>query len=131
MTRVMRSTVVWEPTRRKAGDSAIGKLRRGAFGAAMIRVLGRLTMAAVGLIVLSLVTVQFARIIGDNVAMAQSLAGVDRDIDDLQAKRLLQLRALRRLTDPEGAIPEIHERLRLTRSNEELIFVKPQPTASP
>lgn len=127
----MRSTVVWEPTRRKAGDSAIGKLRRGAFGAAMIRVLGRLTMAAVGLIVLSLVTVQFARIIGDNVAMAQSLAGVDRDIDDLQAKRLLQLRALRRLTDPEGAIPEIHERLRLTRSNEELIFVKPQPTASP
>ena len=38
-----------------------------------------------------------------------------------------QQRELRRLRDPQGAVPEIHDRLRLVRPNETLIFVFPKP----
>ncbi|MGC1380631.1 MAG: hypothetical protein WA814_06360 [Candidatus Baltobacteraceae bacterium] len=97
----------------------------------VIRLAGRLTVAAVALIVSTLVAVQFARAIGENVGAARELSSIRSDIGSMQQRRGEQQRELQRLHDPEGAVPEIHDRLRLVRPNETLIFVSPQPAASP
>ncbi|MDQ2993201.1 MAG: hypothetical protein M3R30_10345 [Candidatus Eremiobacteraeota bacterium] len=89
--------------------------------------LGRLGVAALASIVFLLVGIQFARVIGENVAMAHELASVQGDIKVLEARKRTQLRELRRLADPEGVIPEIHDRLRLVGPNEAIVFVKPSP----
>jgi cell division protein FtsB len=78
-----------------------------------------------------LVGVQFARAIGQNLAAARQLSLIRSDITTLERRRAEQQRELRRLADPQGAIPEIHDRLRLVRPNETLIFVSPVPSAAP
>lgn len=93
----------------------------------VLRLAGRITAAALGLLVLTLVAIQFARAIGENLTAAHQVSGLRSDIVALQRRRDEQLRELRRLRDPQGAIPEIHDRLRLVRPNEALIFVSPQP----
>jgi cell division protein FtsB len=93
----------------------------------VLRLAGRITAAALGLLVLTLVAIQFARAIGENLSAAHQLSALRSDIAGLQRRRDEQLRELRRLRDPQGAIPEIHDRLRLVRPNEALIFVSPQP----
>ncbi len=95
------------------------------------RFLGRLGAATVALLVFTLVAVQFARVIDENVVLAHELSSTDHDITQLQARRQWQLRQLRRLEDPEGAIPEIHDRLRLVRPNEAIVLVSPLPSSSP
>jgi cell division protein FtsB len=92
-----------------------------------LRFAGRITAAALALLVVTLVAVQFARAIGENLAAAHELASIRSDITSLQRRRDEQRRELRRLRDPQGAIPEIHDRLRLVGPNEVLIFVSPQP----
>jgi cell division protein FtsB len=99
--------------------------------ALLLRLAGRITASAVALLVFTLIGVQFARVIGENVAMASQLSGINGDIVSLKARRARQLRELERLRDPEGAVPEIHDRLRLVRPNEAIIFVSPAPAASP
>ena len=51
----------------------------------------------------------------------------------LRAKERRQLRTIARLSDPRGAIPEIHDKLRLVGPHEELIFLEglPSPTPEP
>ena len=93
----------------------------------VLRLAGRITAVALGLLVLTLVGIQFARAIGENVTAAHQLSALRSDIAALQRRRDEQRRELRRLRDPQGAIPEIHDRLRLVRPNEALIFVSPQP----
>jgi cell division protein FtsB len=88
-----------------------------------------LTVAVV-LLIVALVVVQFARAIGENVAAARQLSAIRADIGVLERKRDDQQRELRRLRDPQGAIPEIHDRLRLVRPNEALIFVSPAPAVA-
>ena len=105
--------------------------RRRSRASLLLRLAGRITASAVALLVFTLIGVQFARVIGENVAMASQLSGVNSDISALQARRQRQLRELLRLRDPEGAVPEIHDRLRLVRPNEAIIFVSPAPSASP
>jgi len=83
------------------------------------------------MLIFALVVVQFARVIDQNVALAHDLASTQSDIDALQARREWQVRELRRLADPEGAVPEIHERLKLVKPNEAIIFVSPAPSAVP
>lgn len=78
-----------------------------------------------------LVAVQFARVIHDNVALAHELSSTQSDVATLRARREWQIREIRRLENPEGAVPEIHERLRLTRPNEAIIFVSPAPSSAP
>ncbi|HTU70103.1 MAG TPA: hypothetical protein VMF11_07250 [Candidatus Baltobacteraceae bacterium] len=95
------------------------------------RFLGRLGATALALLIFTLVAIQFARVIGQNVALGHELASTQSDILQLQARRAWQLRQLRRLEDPEGAIPEIHDRLRLVRSNEAIVFVSPLPSPQP
>lgn len=97
----------------------------------LLRFAGRLAAVSVGVLTILLVGVQFARAIDQNVAMAHELSSVNSDINTLKLRRERQRRELVRLEDPEGAIPEIHDRLRLVRPNETIIFVSPAPAASP
>ena len=71
-----------------------------------------------------LVGVQYARIIERNVAYVQQVHAVERDIATLKQKRDEQLRRIRRLSDPQGAIPEIHDRLHLVGDHEAIIYLK-------
>jgi cell division protein FtsB len=89
------------------------------------------TAAGVALSLVVLIAVQFARAIGQNVAAARQLSLIREDITALERRRVEQRREVHRLSDPQGAIPEIHDRLRLVRPNESLIFVSPVPSAAP
>lgn len=97
----------------------------------MLRFAGRLGAAMLGLLVFTLIAIQFTRAIQQNVALASELATTQHDIHSLQLRREHQLRELRRLEDPEGSIPEIHDRLRLVGPHETMIFVSPAPSAHP
>jgi hypothetical protein len=94
-----------------------------------LRFAGRLTAAAIALLIVTLVGIQFARAIGEDLSAARELSSIRSDITALRVRRDDQQRELQRLRDPEGAVPEIHDRLRLVRPNEALIFVSPQPPA--
>lgn len=82
------------------------------------------------MLVFTLVAIQFARVIDQNVALASALNTTQTDITALQERRAWQLRQLRRLDSPEGAVPEIHDRLRLVGPNEAIVFVSPLPSPS-
>ena len=97
----------------------------------IIRLAGRLTAVALGLLIFTLVGIQFARVIGENVAMMRQLTTVRADIAALEKCNAEQRREIERLRDPLGAIPEIHDRLRLVRANETIIFVSPAPSSAP
>jgi cell division protein FtsB len=112
---------------RRVGTDRKGALKRRA--GAVLRFSGRVIAAGIALLVVTLVAVQFARAIGENLAAAHDLSSIRSDITALQERRADQQRELRRLRDPQGAIPEIHDRLRLVRPNEAIIFVSPQPAA--
>jgi len=92
-----------------------------------LRLVGRMTAAALAVLVITLVAIQFVRAIDENLAAARELSAIRSDISALERRRDEQKRELVRLRDPQGAIPEIHDRLRLVRPNEALIFVSPQP----
>lgn len=85
----------------------------------------RVVFTIVSVAVFTLVSLQFAHIIDANVAMARSLSGARRDIVALQVRRRKQEREIHRLLDPDGAVPDIHERLHLLRPNEAIIYLKP------
>jgi hypothetical protein len=95
------------------------------------RIAGRLAAIVLTLLIALLVGIQFARVIQQNVAMAQELRSVRADIVSLERRRMHQQRELVRLEDPIGAVPEIHDRLRLVRSNEAIIFLSPAPSPAP
>lgn len=101
------------------------KRRAGTRG--VFRFLGRLAVLGISTVVLTLVGVQFARILNQNVAMARSLSAVQRDVQTLKARKREEQRELRRLSDPEGSVPAIHDRLHLVRPNEAIIFIKRGP----
>ena len=107
-------------------------------GAPLVRVLGRIGVVCVALIVLSLIGVQYAHVIERNVALAHQLHGVEHDIVMLKARRAQQQHEIRRLSDPRGAIPEIHDRLHLVGDKEAIIYLKhgrapepPRPATAP
>jgi hypothetical protein len=92
--------------------------------AALVRLLGRIGVVAVALVALTLIGVQYARVIGRNIALAHELRDVERDVAALKAKRVQQERDIRRLSDPAGAVPEIHDRLHLVGDREAIIYLK-------
>ncbi|HZW53803.1 MAG TPA: hypothetical protein VFF00_07200 [Candidatus Elarobacter sp.] len=100
--------------------------------ATLVRMLGRIGVVAVALVALTLIGVQYARVIGRNIALAHELRDVERDVVALKAKRLQQERDIRRLSDPRGAVPEIHDRLHLVGDREAIIYLKrAKPPAPP
>ncbi|HEY1655938.1 MAG TPA: hypothetical protein VGF86_12580 [Candidatus Tumulicola sp.] len=97
----------------------------------LLRFFGRMAASALALLVLTLVSIQFVRIIGQDVGMAAELSSMRAQVSALQKRRIRQQAEIRRLRQPEGSIPEIHDRLRMVRSNEELIFLSPAPASTP
>jgi hypothetical protein len=89
-----------------------------------LRLLGRLAVIAVAGAFITVVGLQYARMIGKNVALSDRLAETQNDVRALEAKRVDADRHIRRLSDPAGAIPEIHDKLRLVRDNEAIIYLK-------
>ncbi|HEY4439192.1 MAG TPA: hypothetical protein VGN14_01995 [Candidatus Elarobacter sp.] len=96
--------------------------------ATLLRLAGRIGVAGVALFFVTLVGVQYARVIGRNVALARDVRGVEADVAALKVKRAHQVREIRRLSDPHGAIPEIHDRLRLVGDREAIIYLKQRGT---
>jgi hypothetical protein len=92
--------------------------------ATLFRYLGRVGIVSVALVVMSLIGVQYARVIGRNVALANDVRAVQNDVVALRAHRAQQRRELSRLTDPHGAVPEIHDRLHLVGDDEAIIYLK-------
>jgi hypothetical protein len=92
---------------------------------------GRIAAVAIAAAFLAVVGVQYAHIIERNVSLANDLRGVERDVVTLRDKQREQLRTIDRLSDPQGAIPEIHDRLRLVRQNETIIYLKGAPSPAP
>jgi hypothetical protein len=93
-------------------------------GSTLLRLLGRIGVVSVALVAISLIGVQYARVIGRNIALAHELRDVERDVAMLKVKRTQQERDIRRLSDPRGAIPEIHDRLHLVGDKEAIIYLK-------
>lgn len=75
----------------------------------------------------AVVSIQFARIIERNITYAHAIHDVEHDVADLESKRARQLREIRRLSDPAGAIPEIHDKLHLVSGHEAIIYLKGAP----
>jgi len=92
--------------------------------AALLRLMGRMGVVCVALVVLSAIGVQYARVIGRNIALAHELRDVEHDVVTLRARKTQQERDIRRLSDPRGAIPEIHDRLHLVGDKEAIIYLK-------
>jgi cell division protein FtsB len=86
--------------------------------------LARLGVTAIGGTFAILIAVQYARIIERNVAYVQQVHDVERDVSALEQKRDKQLRQIQRLSDPQGAIPEIHDRLHMVGDHETIIYLK-------
>jgi len=97
----------------------------------ILRGVGRGVLVAVVLGVLSMVAIQYARIVHRNVVLAHALWVAQSDIARLQSEKDRRTATIVRLSDPHGAIPEIHDRLHLTMPNESIIYLKgnkPQST---
>jgi cell division protein FtsB len=90
----------------------------------VVRLAGRLGVVFIALVILALVGVQYAHVIGRNLALARELHSVERDVVSLRAKQIQQKQQIRRLSDPRGAIPEIHDRLHLVRDKEAIIYLE-------
>jgi len=93
------------------------------------RSIGRVILVLTVMTFTTIVGIQYARIAERNVALAHYLAQVNHDIEGLKAGREDREREIRRLEDPKGAIPEIHDRLRLVAPGEQIIYLKGQTPA--
>lgn len=93
-----------------------------------LRLLGRIVIVVIVGAFATVVGLQYARIIGKNMTMAGQLATAQNDIRGLEAKRAEQEQRIRRLSDPEGAIPEIHDKLHLVSDREAIIYLKQHGT---
>ena len=90
----------------------------------VMRFAGRVIVVVTVLAFVTIVAIQYSRIVHRNIVLAHSLNDVNRDVATLKAQRERRLGTIRRLEDPHGAIPEIHDRLHLTMPNESIIYVK-------
>jgi hypothetical protein len=95
-------------------------MRRRLNGVVVGRALLALACAAFSV----LVAVQVFRTIDRHATLARKLQIARADVATLRAKRAQQLRELRRLSDPAGAIPEIHDRLQVRGAREDIIYLK-------
>jgi cell division protein FtsB len=96
-----------------------------------VRLLGRLSVAALALLIATLVSIQFEKIVARNVSLQRTVNSTRADIGVLREQARRKRAQIGRLSDPEGVVPEIHDRLHLVSPHEELIYVKGLPTAAP
>jgi hypothetical protein len=91
------------------------------------------TLLGVFACVLAVVAMQFEGIVAKNIAVAHEVSLSAARNRALVDRKQHQLQIIRRLSDPAGTIPEIHEKLQLVGPHEEIIYVRglPAPTAQP
>ena len=92
--------------------------------ARVLRVASRVGLTLAIVFCLGVVGMQFAGIVAKNFAVARELSTYRSDIATLRERKARQLRTIVRLQTPAGALPEIHEKLRLVKANEEIIYVR-------
>jgi hypothetical protein len=97
----------------------------------LIRLFGRVGVVVLVSSCVLLIVVQYYHIIRHAFTLTHELSETRHDIADLRALRVRQMRDIRRLSDPHGAIPDIHDRLRLVGPNEMLIYLEGVPTPMP
>jgi hypothetical protein len=90
----------------------------------VLRWVGRAVVLVMAGAFLTVAGLQYARIIEKNLSMANRLAAAQSDVRELAVKRDENDARIRRLLDPEGAIPEIHDKLHLVRDGEAIIYLK-------
>lgn len=97
------------------------------------RMLSRLIVLGVFACVLATVAMQLEGVIAKNVAIRRELSAARADVAALRERRERQLSTISRLSDPAGAIPEIHDKLHLIGARENLYYVRgaARPTVQP
>lgn len=90
----------------------------------IVRATIRALIAGSLLALMFMIAVQYARMVHRNLVLGQVLAATRTDIARLQTERERRVETIKRLEDPRGAIPEIHDRLHLTLPNESIIYLK-------
>lgn len=98
--------------------------RRATRPADIVRVAGRFAFAMAIACVLGLVAMQFEGIVVKNVAIAREVSATRADVEALRTRKRRQFGTIGRLNNAAGAIPEIHEKLRLVGRHEEIIYVR-------
>ncbi len=106
------------------GGPARAKLRRAA------RIGTRAALFITVACCMSLIGVQITRVLAKNVTLSRELAASRSQIDALRERERVERATIGRLSEPRGAIPEIHDKLHLVSRGEEIIYVRglaPQP----
>ncbi len=93
-----------------------------------VRSARRLAALAVGSVVVLLVAAQFARVVGTDIKLESELRQTRTHIAAYERRDVRLRRRIARLRTARGAIPEIHERLRMLAPNERMILVEPPPS---
>ncbi len=94
----------------------------------LVRFLRRFAALAVGSVFLLLVVAQFARVIGTDIRLGSDLHQTRATIARYERRDARLRRRIARLRTARGAIPEIHERLRMLAPNEHMVLVEPPPS---
>lgn len=89
----------------------------------VVRLAGRVALALVVVAVCVVVAMQFEGIVAKNVAVAREISAARADIADVRARELHQRATIARLSSARGAVPEIHEKLRLIGPHEQIIYL--------
>ncbi len=90
----------------------------------VVRLAGRLALALVVVAVLGVIAMQFEGIVAKNIAVARELSEMRADVIALHAREKQQRATIARLGSARGAVPEIHEKLRLVGPREEIIYLR-------
>jgi cell division protein FtsB len=75
--------------------------------------------------------IQYERVVVRELALSRALNATRAEVAALKEKERKQRRTIERLSDPRGAVPEIHDRLHLVSGREELIYVKGAESPAP
>lgn len=94
------------------------------FGTILRATVRALVVGAV-LVSASTIAIQYAKMVHRNVVLANALASTRTEIARLESERERRIATVKRLEDPRGSIPEIHDKLHLTLPGESIIYLKP------
>jgi hypothetical protein len=98
---------------------------------ALARLAARLSVLAAVVTVGSLVAVQYESLAVRYLSLRSEVNESRAGIAALQAKLIKQQNDVRRLSDPQGAVPEIHDRLKEFGPDEEMIYLRGVPSPAP
>ncbi len=94
-----------------------------------LRRAGRIVAAATAAWFLIVVATQYVRAVQHNVELSRQLAQMRVELAAQEARKNQDLRDIARLSDPRGAIPEIHDKLKLVGPHEAIVYLKSPPPA--